>query len=200
MITTGLRKSAELGDKASNKLWTDMAVKLLPALKPADVGLTDAQFTAAPKVEPFPGVLLGDEAMLRTSSASANDRLLSYRNILTGAAPGFFETNPEEKPWAQVQLAGDCELSGITIVNRYESPADSDRFIRSFPLKISVSTDGKAWTDVALLEQPAVTLRVDLQGKVPQAKFIRLEHQSVAGKPPAKLQLRNVLVYGRKLY
>jgi hypothetical protein len=200
MVTTGLRKSAELGDKASNKLWSDMAAKLLPPLKPADIGLTEAQLTSSPKVEPFPGSLLGDEALLRTSSASANDRLLSYRNILTGAAPGFFETNPEDKPWAQVQLAGDCELSGINIVNRYESPADSDRFIRSFPLKVSVSTDGKAWTDVALLEQPAATLRVDLQGKVPQAKFIRLEHQPISGKPATKLQLRNVLVYGRKLY
>lgn len=200
MIAGGISKAAEKGDAASHKLWSGLAAKLLPSVKASDIHLTDAQVAAAPKPEPFPGSLLGDEAMLRISSASANDRPRSYDQLLNGTAPGFFETNPEEKPWAQIQLAGECELSGVSVVNRFESPADSDRFTRSFPLKVSASVDGKTWTDLATIEFPAATIRLDLQGKIPRAKFLRLEHQPVAGKPPTKLCLRNILVYGRKLY
>jgi hypothetical protein len=199
-ILNGLRASAEKADRPSHKLWSDLAAKLLPATKPADIFLTDAEFAAAPKGEPFAGELLSAEATLRLSSASPNDRILSHAAVLDGAAPGFFETNAEAKPWVQIALAGDCEVSGIALVNRYESPAGSDRAVRSFPCKISLSTDGTHWTEVATAETPATLTRIDLSGKAPRTRYLRLERQPPADGKPQKMHFRNILIYGRKLF
>lgn len=198
LILSGLRAAVEKNDPAAHRLWRELAAKRLPAPTLADLFLTEAEAAAAPRPEPFPGALVSADASLRLSSASANDRLLSHAAVLDGSAPGFFETNPEEKPWVQVQLAGEVEPSGLVVVNRYESPVGQDRFSRSFPFVVLASTDGKTWTEVARVDSPAPAVRVDLAGKVARARFIRIER--AAASPARKLHFRNVLVYGRKLY
>ena len=40
-------------------------------------------------------------------------------DILDGSTPGYFDTNNEGKPWAQIALAGDSDISGIVLLNRY---------------------------------------------------------------------------------
>ena len=203
MIAQGIRKSSESGDLASYRQWSAMAAAMLPALQPGDVHLNPAQAAAAPKHEPFPGVLLSKEGMLRTSTACGFDKPLSYAAILDGSMPGWFDTNNEEKPWAEVQLAGDSDVSGIVLLNRYEYAADQEEFKWAAPLKVSVSTDGKAYTEVARVDQPEALFRIDLQGKAARARFVRIERPAPAdGSKPGngRWHFRRFLVYGKKLY
>jgi hypothetical protein len=199
-ITAGIRKASETADLPAYQLWTTMAAKLLPPILAGEIHLNDPQLAAPPKVEPFPGTLLSKDGILQTSSACQHDRPLTYSAILNGTVPGYFDTNNEQKPWAQVVLAGDSDVSGIVLVNRYELPATNEEFLWAAPLKVYTSPDGRAWTEVATCDQADIVMRIDLAGKVPRARFIRIERQVVDAAKPPRLHFRNFLVYGRKLY
>ncbi len=200
-VSTGIRKSSEAGDFVSYRLWTALAAKLLPPVKPEDVHLNATQFAAAPKCPTFPGVLLSKDGMLQTSSACQFDRPLSYGQIL-GGNPGWFDTNNEEKAWAQVQLAGDGDLTGIVLVNRYEYAPTQEEYQWAVPLKVSISTDAKTWTEVATFQKAESVLSVDLQGRHMHARYVRIERMPATdkSKPPGRFHFRNFLVYGTKLY
>jgi hypothetical protein len=179
-----------------------MASRMLPPLKPEDVHLSPAQAAAAPQVVPFPGDLLSKDGLLRTSSASQFDRPFSYSQALRGSFGGWFDTNNEEKPWAQVQLPSEGELSGIVLVNRYEYPPEHEEFQWAMPLKVSVSLDGKTWAEVARFEKSEAVFRIDLTDKAVKTRYVRIER--VPGedrtRPPGRFHFRNFLVYGKKLY
>jgi hypothetical protein len=198
-LTTGILKASEARDLVSYRLWRDMAAKLLPPLKPEDVHLNAAQVAAVPKYEPFPGELLSQDGMLQTSSVCQHDRPLSYAQVLTGGFGGYFDTNNEEKPWAQVQLLGEGELSGIVLLNRYEYAPECPWAV---PLKVSISLDGKAWTEVATFDKVDMVFRVDLESKGLKARYVRIERLPGTDKaqPPGRFHFRNFLVYGAKLY
>lgn len=201
-VTTGIRKSSDAGDLASYRLWTEMARKMLPPLAPRDLHLTAAQAAAAPKSEPFPGELLSQDGLLQTSSACGHDRPLSYEQVLREGAGGYFDTNHEEKPWAQAQLPGEATLTGIVLVNRHELAPAGAEFQWAVPLKVSASLDGKTWTELARFDKAQAVFRVDLAGKAVKARYVRIER--VPGedktKPPGRFHFRNFLVYGSKLY
>ncbi len=201
-ISAGISKAAETGDVDSWKLWNEMATRFLPPVEPGDIYLTTAQAAAWPKFTPPSGTLLSKDGMLQTSSACQFDKPLSYRAILDGSAPGWFDTNNEPTPWAQVVLAGDAEITGIIAVNRYEFAPDHEEFQWAVPFKVLLSTDGKNWTEAAICTKAEAVMRVDLTGKPQRARYVRIERQAPAdaSKPPGRLHLRNFLVYGRKLY
>lgn len=200
-ISAGIREAAKTGDVNSWRLWTDMAARFLPPVQPGDVFLNAEQAKAFPKLPVISGALLSKDGMLQTSSACEYDRPLSYRAILDGSAPGWFDTNNEEKPWAQIALSGDAEISSIVLVNRYEYAPDQDEFQWAVPLKVQLSTDGKTWTDTATVDKAEAVMRVDLTGKQ-RARYVRIERQAQSdkSKSPGRLHFRNFLVYGRKLY
>ena len=194
-VTAGIRNAGEAGDAQSFRLWGDMAEALLPALKPGDVHLNDAQAAAFPKREPFPGELLSRDAVLKVQTPCQYDRPASYRQLLRdGPFGGYFDTEAGETLAATVQLPGDATLSGIVLVDRYEHAPEADW---SVPLQVSVSADGKTWTPVAKFEQPQPVYRIDLAGKDLRARHIKLERQP--GKN-TRFHLRNILVYGKRLY
>ncbi|HEX7261996.1 MAG TPA: discoidin domain-containing protein, partial [Luteolibacter sp.] len=199
-ITAGIRAASEAGDLASWKLWTEMANRFLPPVDPTQVYLTAEQAKAWPK-PPTSGSLLSKDGLLQTSSACEYDRPLSYRAILDGSAPGWFDTNGEAKPWAQVMLAGEAEITGIIAVNRYEAKSDDPEFQWAVPFKVLVSSDGKSWTEVATCDKAEALMSINLTGKAPRARYVRLERQAPtdATKPPGRFHLRNFLVFGRKL-
>jgi len=201
-VAGGIRKASEAGDIVSCRLWMDMAQKMLPPLKPEDVHLNAAQAAAVPKHQPFPGVLLSKEGMLQTSSACGHDRPLSYAQILSEGFGGYFDTNNEEKPWAQAQLRGEATLTGIVLVNRYEQAPTQGELQWAVPLKVSVSLDGKAWTEVAAFDKAESVFRVNLEGKGIKARFVRIERLPGTDKtkPPGRFHFRNFLVYGWRLY
>ena len=202
-IAKGIRTASETGDKTSYQLWNDLAEKLLPPAQPADIHLTAKQLAEAPKVEPFSGDIVSTGALLQTSSASVHDTPLAYARLLAGTAPGWLQTSAEEKAWLQIELPGDCELTGLALVNRYEYKPDHAEFLAAAPLKVSLSTDGKTWTDAGVIEKAAAVMRLDLTGKTPRTRFVRVARIPADGTPPAKpstLQLRNAVVFGKKLY
>jgi hypothetical protein len=197
-ITTGIRKASEAGDLGSYQIWTQLAARLLPPVKSDDVYLNAGQLAAAPKYPVFPGTLLSQYGMLQTSSACGFDRPLSYGRILSGA-PGWFDTNNEPNPWAQVQLPKEGQLTGIVLVNRYEYAPTQDEFQWAVPLKVSVSNDGKTWTQVASFDKADSVFSVDLRGRAVSAKYVRVERPPSADKtkPPGRFHFRNFLVYGQ---
>jgi hypothetical protein len=195
-IRAGIRAAGDKGDLEAFQLWCDMAEQFLPAFQPSDVFLNPAQAKAFPARPSLFGELLSYHATLATSAPSQFDRPLSYRRLLRETPfGGYFDTGAQDNPWAIVQLQGDSELSGIVVVNRYEAPAELSWAV---PLKISVSTDGKSWTQVALFESAAPVYTVSLAERVPRARFVRVERTS--GKAGERFHLRNILVYGRQLY
>ena len=195
-IAAGIRKASESGDLAAFRQWNAMADRMLPEPKPEDVYLNAAQVAARPAFIPFAGELLSRNGVVKTSSQSQYDKPLSYCRLGdTNTFGGYFDTNPEDKPWAQMELQGDSELTGIVLVNRYENEPE---FNWAVPVVVSVSTDGKVWTEVARLDKAESVYRVDLQDKKPHARYVRIERQP--GKPQARFHFRSMLVYGRKLY
>jgi len=201
-LANGIRKASESGDLVSYRLWSDMAAKRLPPIKPEDVHLNAAQAAAVPQYEPFPDDLLSKDGMLQTSSACQHDRPFSYAQVLSGGFGGYFDTNHEERPWAQVQLPGEAELSGIVLLQRYEHAPTEGEFQWAVPLRVSVSLDGKAWTEVAAFDKADTVFRVNLQDKGLKARFVRIERLPGTDKtkPPGRFHFRNFLVYGAKLY
>jgi hypothetical protein len=201
-ITSGIRKASEAGDVTSYRLWSQMASQMLPPIKPADVYLNATQVAAFPTYQPFPGEVLSKDGMLRTSTACQYDRPLSYAQVLSGGFGGWFDTNNEQKPWAEVQLAGDALLTGIVLVNRYEFDSAQEEFQWAAPLKLSISADGKAWTDLGLMTKAERVFRVDLQGRNLRARHVRIERVAEDGKPASngRFHFRNFLVFGQKLY
>jgi hypothetical protein len=197
MVQTGIRNSAERGNIEASRLWMKLGKDLLPPVTLADLYLSKEQAAKCPKIKPFSGQLLSADGMLRLSSSNGADRPLSYHALLSGKDfGGFFHTNGEMNPWAQVQLPGKSRLSGIVIVNRFE---DNDSLKRSLPLVVSVSSDGGKWTEVAKFESPEPMFRVDLQGKNIEASYIRVERPASAGRNEV-FHLRGFLVYGQKMY
>jgi hypothetical protein len=198
-IQANIRKASESSDMISYRLWSAMAMKMLPPLKPEDVHLNAAQVTAVPPFKPFLGDLVSKDGMLKTSSACQYDKPLSYAQVVGGGTNAYFDTNNEDKPWAQVQLLGEAELSGIVLLNRYEYAPEMTWAV---PLKVSVSLDGKSWNEVASFDKVDSLFRIDLQGKGLKARFVRIERQPSkdSTQPPGRFHFRNFLVYGKKLY
>lgn len=200
IISGGIRKASEAGDFSSYKQWNEMAKRMLPPIRPEDVHLNSQQSGLYPKFAPFPGDLLSKDGMLRTSSACPSDRPLAYSQaISSGQFGGWFDTNSEDKPWAMVQLPGDCKISGIVLVNRYENSPDNAEFKWAAPLKVTVSTDAKTWSDVATVNTPEAVMRIDLQAKAPQARYVKIERIPSA-QPAGRFHFRGFLIYGRRLY
>lgn len=212
IITANIRKASETGDMQSYQLWTIMAGRFLPALTPGEVFLNADQAKAHPVIPPFPGTLLSRSGMLQSSSACGSDRPRSYLDVLSDTGfGGFLDTNHEPKPWAQVQLAGPGEISGIILVDRFEysNPNDKGQVAELAwlpPFKVSISADGKTWTEIATIPTPSPDriYRIDLTGKPATTQYVRVEHipdpNADPKTPPGRLHLRHFLVYGKKLY
>ena len=211
-ITANIRKASETSDIQSYQLWTDMADRFLPALSPGEVHLNPDMAKNRPAITPFPGIVLSATGMLQSSSVCGSDRPRSYRAILSESSfGGFLDTNHEPKPWAQIQLLGPSEVSGIILVDRYEYTNPNDKGQQTElawlpPFKVSISTDGKTWTEAATITTPSPSriYRIDLGGKKATTQFIRVEHlpdpKADPKVSPGRLHLRHFLVYGKKLY
>jgi hypothetical protein len=200
-INEGIRKASDTGDIAGFRLWNELARKVLPPLVPADVHLSPAQVKEFPRPAPFPGLLLSEDGLLQTSSACRFDRPLSYGQVLSGGFGGWFDTNVEEKPWAQVQLPAEGELMGVILVNRYEYAPTQEEFRWAAPLRVSISGDAKTWTPIASFDQAQAVYRIDLTGKGLRARYVRIERVpgTDKGRLPGRFHFRSFLIFGKKL-
>lgn len=158
----------------------------------------------APKIDgrPYPEEdygfpLLSKHGLLRISKSSEWDTPICYRNVID--APQYvggngFHTGKEEAPWGEVVLPGDCEISGVTIVNS----GGGQNGGRQVPLEVSISTDGGNFTKIWSSQEVQNEWRVQLPSPV-VAKYIRVGRTKNPDRKEV-FHLHKILVYGKKLY
>jgi hypothetical protein len=198
-IAKGIRSASERSDLESFRIFNQLASQLVPAREePAARHLKPNHVRACPSYEVFPGKLVSADSMLQLSTYDRrSDTPLVYEAVLRADPPGgFFHTASEENPWAQVILPGKVALSGLVVVNRWENKGYAARQV---PLFVSVSEDGKEWTEIFTSEEPSEVWRVDLNGRGVDAKYVKLEARHHADKKQP-FHLRNILVYGTPYY
>lgn len=153
----------------------------LAALR-ADVDLSDrARF----------GTVISEDALLRCSSTSPWDEPEFHMSLLgEGHEPFAFHTAEEAQPWVQVDLGRVRRLTGVAIRNRTDGNG-----ARTSSLRMSVSTDGAAWNEVATADGPAPEWNLSLlNGDAPrEARYLR-----VALGSKGYLHLSRLRVYGKE--
>ena len=142
------------------------------------------------------GLELPPEAQLRSaggilvaSSTSGWDRPLLHASALTPKL-GFFHTAGGKEQWVTAQLPKLTEPSEIVLVM---SEGNQNR---AFPLKLSVSEDGKSWTPVWTCDRYAPFWKIGLAGKGLRARHVKVERTGDNGDV---FHMRGLLVYGRLL-
>ena len=135
--------------------------------------------------------LVSGDALVKVSSSGKGDTPEDYARV-TDATPydpsrkGLFATKPEDAPWAVVELAGDVDVTGVTVVGEAKD------------LVLWLSEDGEEWRKVGDAATVAGDLRVDLRKDSPTAQFVKVGFEPGDGKKP--LSLSKILVYGNKQY
>lgn len=134
----------------------------------------------------FPGELLSEGAMVRTSGTSRYDTPWKHY-FLPSRQSGFFHTGRQKNPWVEIAMKQFGEIRGIEVVNwaRFHS--------RAVPLKVEVSEDGKTWQTVELLNKAQAVWKIDLKGRNVRGRYLRLTKQG-----NDFLHLNNVRVYGQR--
>lgn len=143
-----------------------------------------------PEKGPDPGKLecpsgtLASEGGLLMPSSSAWDRPWDHASVLTKKG-GFFRTNDEEKPNVIVELPSTVRMSGLLLV---KSHGNQERIKH---IKISRSTDGATWFDVASTEDMPLQWKIETPD-TPETRWIKVESTN-----PEKnsLFMRNILVF-----
>ena len=135
--------------------------------------------------------LVSADALVRISSSGKGDTPEDYARV-SDATPydpnrkGLFTTKAEDAPWAIVELAGDVEITGVTVVGDAKG------------LAFWISDDGEEWRKVGEPGAMDGALRVDLRKDSTSAKFVKVGFEQGGKKKP--LMLKKILVYGNKLY
>ena len=142
--------------------------------------------------------LVSGDALVKISSRGKGDTPEDYARV-SDATPydskrkGLFTTKAEDAPWAIVELAGDVEIAGVTVVGE------------AIGLSFWLSDDGEEWRKVGERGMGNGERgmgngerRVDLRKDSPSAKFVKVGFEPGGGKK--SLSLKKILVYGKKLY
>lgn len=141
-----------------------------------------------PAFGPFPGELLSSGGMLQLSSMS--DRFGQPWRSWGVIEPcgGHFHTDNDDPATATVTLPKIGDISGIVIVG-----PDGHNASRCDGMIIETSLDGITWTQVGSIPKTQKVNRIDLAGKQPRARQVRITR-------PGKnfFHLNGILVYGKK--
>ncbi len=139
----------------------------------------------------YDAALVSGDALVKVSSSGKGDTPEDYARV-SDATPydpkrkGLFMTKPEVAPWTVVELAGDVDVTGVTVVGEAKD------------LVLWLSEDGEEWRKVGDAATVAGDLRVDLRKDSPTANFVKVGFEPGGGKKP--LSLSKILVYGNKLF
>ena len=163
--------------------------------------------TAKVPEKDFGAPLVSGDALVRISSSGKGDTPEDYARV-TDATPydpkrkGLFATKPEDAPYAVVELAGNVEIAGVTVVGEAKN------------LVLWISDNGeewrKVWEEGTGKREEGTRLRqgyggqagnggrIDLRKDSPSAKFVKVGFEPGGSK--RSLSLKKILVYGNKLY
>lgn len=141
------------------------------------------------------GKVISANATLRISSTSKDDHPENHLQLFQGKELNYaFCTAAEKNPWAIISLGKKMSISGIEIVNRKDDyPQAADR---AATLKLSISDDGKTWTQIWTATSAKKVWKISLlDGLFPkyQARYLKLE---TTPSKPQPLNLSRVIVYG----
>ena len=148
--------------------------------------------TAKVPEQDYGAPLVSGDALVRISSSGKGDTPEDYARV-SDATPydpsrkGLFATKPEVAPCAVVELAGDVEITGVTVVG------DSAK------LSFWVSDDGEEWRKVGEQGAGGDRRKMDLRRDPQTAKLVKVALEPGGGKKKP-LSLSKILVYGNKLF
>ena len=148
--------------------------------------------TAKVPEQDYGAPLVSGDALVRISSSGKGDTPEDYARV-SDATPydpsrkGLFATKPEDAPYAVVELAGDVEITGVTVVG------DSAK------LSFWVSDDGEEWRKVGEQGAGGDRRKMDLRRDPQTAKLVKVGFEPGGGKKKP-LSLSKILVYGNKLF
>lgn len=155
--------------------------------------LLSPKFTAPaakmPPHKPYPGKLMSQGGIIRTSSSS-HENPCAHWGVLEPVG-GHFHTKNEENPWVSVLLPKQAFVTGVVIITT------SGNMQRLHNMKVQVSETGKDndWQDVAQLGPcKQRVIQVDLSDKKPRAKYVRI----VRTGGPDFFHLNAIYVYGEQ--
>lgn len=143
------------------------------------------------KTEAFPGDLLTSGGLLTTSSTCGWDSPENHWGVLESRGGGF-HTDSEVRPHVIVRLGKLGDLTGIVI----HDSSNGHNATRQLPMKVSVSEDGKAWTQVFRADKHEAMWRIPLEGKATRVQFIKVERDDDRKE---FFHLNAIHAYGRRL-
>ncbi len=156
--------------------------------------LTPALMAAEPKLDASKyGKVLSEKAAVKVSSTSEYDTPETHLNLVRGPkVPCAFHTGKEKNPSVILKLPAVAEVKALEVLNRGDGSG-----YREATLSVSLSEDGKTWTEVwsagGREEDRWVIPCVDASGQGKKAGWVKLETK------PAKAEffhLSRVTVYG----
>ena len=141
--------------------------------------------------EPFSGTLLSSGGLLQTSSTCQYDSPVNHWGVLEEDG-GSFHTDKQVRPNAIVRLGKLGDVSGIVILGSDYGQNGG----RQMPLKVSVSPDGVAWSEVFRTTEQQGPWRIPLTGKAARVLYVKAERDDERSE---FFHLAGIRVYGRKL-
>ena len=142
------------------------------------------------------------EVVSRQATVTASSSWIGKLQALVAKEPAAdfaFHTTAEANPWVEIDLGRELSVTGARILNRTDVGQPGQD--RAATLRVSVSSDGKTWTEVWKAERgepqwefPIMDYRAGAHVPGRNARYLRLELK------PAKSEhfhLRQVEVWGK---
>ena len=148
------------------------------------------------------GKIVSQQATVKASSTSQYDPPGAPQALVAEQPVDdfAFSTSQEANPWVEIDLGREVSVTGVRVLNR--TKAAQAGMDRAATLRLSISSDGKSWTEVwkaesglPLWEIPVNDFLAGAQVPGRKARFVRLETKP---EKPEYFHLRQVQVYGKE--
>jgi hypothetical protein len=190
-----LRKLVAAAENAALRDRRERLVALMERLYPPPPVAKGRAYPA----EDFGGGLISSNAFVQVSRSMASDRPERHQELCDASPRRSIRDGlpvnacgARGGTWVRLQLAGECEATGIVIVN---TPNRRIRAAR-MPARVETSVDGVSWRKVAEFGRPAASWRVPLDGS--RIRYVRVSKDGERSN--SRMSLGKLLVYGRRLY
>jgi alpha-L-fucosidase len=172
------------------ELTFDMSVDDLPAMSGGEVSAFNDPVTY--------GRIISRQATVKASSVSAGS--LQALVAEKPAADFAIHTAEEANPWIEMDLGREVSVTGVRVLNR--TSCGQPGIDRAATLRLSVSIDGKTWSEVWKADRglpqweiPVTDFVAGAQVPGRKARYLRLE---IKPAKPEYLHLRQVEVWGKE--
>ena len=177
------------------ELTFDQSVNDIPAI-------SDGEFLSVFNDAATYGKIVSKEAIVRTSSTSQYDPSGAPQALVAErpADEFAFHTAAEANPWVEMDLGREVSVTGVRVLNR--TKFGQPGMDRAATLRLSISSDGKTWTEVWKAESGLPKWEIPVNdflagAQVPgrKARYLRLETKP---ETPDHFHLKQVQVYGKE--